>query len=251
MQMRLFRLEVDSEGVALLTKQYGERIIAALGLMQGCRYAGLAQSVHSPERCISITLWDTPVQAEAYERSGVFGELLRESEIFFSPSVEYTIRLSEDLKVEYVPVRSEPVAASYPVAAQSDPGTGGRGLAGAGCLRIISLEILPEKIAEFKSLYVSESIPALRNAPGCRHVILLENDRKKEEFFSITVWESIEKAEEFGRGGVFRGLIDSQKHTFSAHAQGKLLAGDDPALSRGTGDLLEELYTVLIGRTFS
>jgi heme-degrading monooxygenase HmoA len=250
MHIRLLTMEVDADGVALLEKQYGERIITALERTEGCRYAGLARSVTRPAHCLSITLWDTPDRAAEYERSGLFGNLLRESEIFFSPTVEYTIRLSEDLQVEYVPVPAEPVAASYPIAAQSDPGKEGGGLAGAVCLRVVSLEILPEKIDEFKSLYVRGSIPALRNAPGCRHVFLLENDRKKEEFFSVTVWESREHAEAFGRSDVVQTLVEAQKHTFTSHARGKLLAGADAPASRGSGGLAVELFTVLTGRKF-
>ena len=252
MHMRLLTVDVEEEGVPLLRRLYEEKIVPSLERMKGCRFAGLMQSVTKPERCLSLTLWDSPVDAAEYEQSGLYGQLLEESKIFFSQSVEYTLRLSEDMRVEYVPVSNEPVAHSYQIAAQSGPEKQGRDLSHAVWLRLVSLEILPGKFGEFKQLYVRHSIPALRAAPGCRHAYLLENDEDGDKVFSITVWESREHAVAYEKSGVFERLIDLQKHTLSGHARGKLLAGEgDAARSRGTGDVLVEHYTILTGRSFN
>ncbi len=252
MYMRLLNVEIDRDGAGLLRKLYDEKVITALQQVEGCRYAGLMQSVAKPERCISLTLWDSPGHALAYERSGLYGRLLEESKIFFSQPVEYTIKLSEDLQVEYVPVSTGPVARAYPVAAQSGPGKKGRDLSQAVWLRIVSLKILPGKMEQFKQLYVRHSIPVLRAEPGCRHVYLLENDQGNDEVFSITIWDSREQAAAYEQSGKFEKLIDIQKETLSGHAQEKLLGGAaDPGRSHGTGDVMVEHYTVLTGRSFS
>jgi heme-degrading monooxygenase HmoA len=251
MHMRLLNVEVDREGVPLLRRLYEEKVVPALGRVRGCRFAGLMQSVSQPERCLSLTLWDSPADAVEYENSGLYGQLIDESKIFFSQTVEYTIKLSEDLQVEYVPVSNEPVARSYPVAAQSGAEKRGRDLSQALWLRIVSLKILAGKMEEFKELYLTHSIPALRSAPGCRHVYLLENDEASDEVFSITIWDSREHAVAYEQSGVFDRLIGLQRHTLSGHAQGKLLAGEgDPGKSHGTGDVLVEHYTILTGRNF-
>ncbi len=252
MHMRLLNVDVEKDGVHLLRRLYEEKVVPALERVKGCRFAGLMQSVTQPERCLSLTLWDSPADAAQYEQSGLYGALIEESKIYFSQSVEYTIKLSEAMRVEYVPVSNEPVAHSYPIAAQSEPEKKGRELSRAVWLRIVSLKILPGKIDEFKKLYVGHAIPALRAAPGCRHVYLLENDENMDEVFSITIWESREHAVAYENSGVFDRLIDLQKHTLSGHAQGILLAGErDAAKSRGTGDVMVEHYTILTGRSFN
>jgi heme-degrading monooxygenase HmoA len=249
MHMRLLKVDVEKDGIHLLAKLYAEKVITALERVGGCRFAGLMQSIERPERCISLTLWDTPADATDYETSGVYGNLIDESKIFFSPSVEYTIKLSEDLRVEYLPVTSEPVVHAYPIAAASEPEKQGGDLSQPLWLRIVSLTILPGMMDEFKQLYTTHSIPALRSAPGCRHVYLLENDTKGDEVFSITIWESKEHAAAYEQSGVFDRLIGLQEHTLSGHAQGKLLDGG-AAKSRGTGDVMVEHYTILTGRSF-
>ncbi len=249
MHMRLLNVDINKDGIPLLTRLYEEKVVTALARVGGCRFAGLMQSVEQAERCLSLTLWDSEVAATAYEGSGVYADLINESKIFFSPSVEYTIKLSEDLQVEYVPVSNEPVVHAYPIAAASEPEKEEGDLSPVLWLRIVSLTILPGMMDEFKKLYIAHSIPALRSAPGCRHVYLLENDKKGDEVFSVTIWESQEHAEAYERSGVFDRLIDLQKHTFCAHAQGQLLDGG-AAKSRGTGDVLVEHYTILTGRSF-
>ncbi len=252
MHMRLLNVEIDRDGADLLRKLYDEKVITALREVAGCRFAGLMQSVSNPDRCLSLTLWDSPEDALAYERSGVYGRLIEESRIFFSQSVEYTIKLSEDLQVEYVPVSTGPVAHAYPVAAQSGTGKKGRDFSQGVWLRIVSLKILAGKMEEFKRLYVQHSIPVLRAEPGCRHVYLLENDEGSDEVFSITLWDSREQAVAYERSGKFERLIDLQKETLSGYAQGRLLGGEaDPGRSHGTGDVMVEHYTILAGRSFA
>lgn len=250
MHMRLLDVEVETDGVDLLRRLYAERVLTALGGVRGCRFAGLIQSASHAERCLSLTLWDSPEDASAYERSGLFGELIEESKIYFSKSVEYTIRLSEDLRVEYVPVEREPVLRSYPIAAQSGTGAVPPNLGQQPWVRIVSLQVLEGRMDEFKRLYVTRSIPALRSASGCLFVYLLESEEKRGEVFSVTLWKSREDAVAYERSGVFERLIETQKHTLCGHAGGRLLGAQDAPRAQGTGDILVEHYTVLSGRSF-
>jgi heme-degrading monooxygenase HmoA len=249
--MRLLDVEVDKDGIDLLRKLYDEKVITALSAVKGCRFAGLIQSVTKPERCLSLTLWDTPDDTAAYERSGLFGELIQESSIFFTNTVEYTIRLSEDLRVEYVPVSKDPVVHSYPIAAQSGTGKDAAGLTQDLWVRIVSLKILSGRMEEFKKLYRDHSIPALRAAPGCLFVYLLENDENRDEVFSVTIWKTREAALAYEKSGVFERLIEIQKETLCGRAQERLLTGGgEQSTSRGTADILVEHYSILAGRSF-
>jgi len=251
MFMRLLQVDVDTEGIHLLQKLYSERVLTALEEVPGVRFAGLMQSVHHPDTCISLTLWDSREAAEAYERSGLFSRLLDESKMFLSETLEYSIKLSEDLQVEYVPVRTDPVVKSFPIAAQSETEQTNDDARRAVWLRIVSLKILPGKGEEFKRLYREHSIPALRAAPGCRYVYLLESGEGRDEVFSVTIWDSQEHAAEYERSGVFEKLLLIQKDTLSDLSQWKINSGENEAKhSTTTDDVLVEHYTVLTGKNY-
>lgn len=251
MHMRLLHVEVEPDGIQFLRRLYEERIIGALGEQKGCRFAGLMQSIQHPEQCLSLTLWDSPSDADTYEKSGLFLKLLEESKIYLSDTVEYSIKLSEDLQVEYIPVTRDPVVKSYPIAAQSEASGDRQQSADGVWLRIVSLKILPGKMEEFKKLYTDHSIPALRAARGCRHVYLLETEDRGNEVLSVTIWNSREDAEEYEKGGVFEHLLELQKHTLSGLAQWKKEAGgDQPQKSMSTEDVLVEHYTILTGKNY-
>jgi heme-degrading monooxygenase HmoA len=251
MHMRLLEVEVEAEAINLLRRLYEEKVIDALSGVKGCRFAGLIQSITRSERCLSLTLWDTPENTTAYEGSALFAELMRESSVFFTNSVEYTIKLSEDLRVEYVPVARDPVVHSYPVAAQSGSGKDIRALTSALWVRMVSLKILPGKLEAFKQLYRDHSIPALRSAPGCLFVYLLESDENRDEVFSVTIWKNRQDAVTYERSGVFERLIEIQKETLCGHAQERLMTGGTGAPgSKGTADVSVEHFTILAGRSF-
>jgi heme-degrading monooxygenase HmoA len=250
--MRLLDVEVETEGINLLRRLYEEKVIGALSDVKGCRFAGLLQSVTKPERCLSLTLWDSPEDTAAYESSGLFADLIRESSVFFTNSVEYTIKLSEDLCVEYVPVSRDPVVHSYPVAAQSGSGRDIRALTSALWVRMVSLKILPGKLDEFKQLYREHSIPALRAAPGCLFVYLLESDENRDEVFSVTIWKNRQDAVAYERSGVFERLIEIQKETLCGPAQERLMTGgSETSGSKGTADVSVEHFTILAGRAIA
>ena len=251
MHMRLLDVEIEKDAIQLLRRLYEEKILSALAGVRGCRFAGLIQSVSKPERCLSLTLWDSPEDTAAYERSGLFGELVRESSVFFTNTIEYSIRLSEDLRVEYVPVNNEPVVHSYPIAEQSGTPRDTGALTSDLWVRIVSLKILPGKMDDFKALYREHSIPVLRSEPGCLYVYLLENDENSDEVFSVTIWKRREDAIAYEKSGAFDRLIALQKETLAGHAQEKLLTGaSDTSTSKGTADVLVEHYSILSGRSF-
>ena len=79
MFMRLVHVKVRDGQIERLQQHYRQRIIAALSGISGCRYAGLMRSQHHSEECLSLTLWDSERDAEAYEGSGLFETLLNET----------------------------------------------------------------------------------------------------------------------------------------------------------------------------
>jgi heme-degrading monooxygenase HmoA len=251
MHMRLVQIEVKDGEMSGLRDFYTRHTMRTLQQVKGCRYAGLMQSMHHPEQCISLTLWDSQDDARAYESGGTYQRLLEETRPYLSESSEYKIQLSEDLTLQYVPVHQEPLVKAYPIAARSEMGATGRGAADAMWLRIVSLKILPGKLDEFKRLYAEQSIPTLRKVKGCRYVYLLESDERSHEVLSVTSWDSRQDAEAYENSGLFEQLLEAQKQTLSGLYQWKRSLGKVEASHSATSeDIMVEHYTVLTGQNF-
>ena len=88
MYMRLVQVRVKPDSLPELRRMYLERVIPALHGVTGCLFANLIQSEQHSEECISMTLWDDRSQAETYEKSGKFKELLRGVSPFLADTSE-------------------------------------------------------------------------------------------------------------------------------------------------------------------
>jgi heme-degrading monooxygenase HmoA len=251
MFMRLVQVKVKDGQIEGLQHHYRRRVIAALERIPGCRYAGLMRSVHHPEECISLTLWDSERDAEAYERSGLFGTLLDGTRPYLLESSESRLQLSQDLTLEYVPIPEEPVVSKLPVAEQSDTLAPQQEQRGPMWVRIVSLKIRPGKLEEFEQLYRGQVIPALRKIKGCRYIYLAERSGKLDEVISVTSWENKEDAENYEKSGLFARLLESQQGTLSELYGWKLeeqkLQGGLAATSE---DPTVEHFDMLAGKAF-
>ena len=68
MYMRFVHVTVKPAAMADLSRLYEEKVIPTLHAVPGCLYASLIQGALHADECISMTLWETPQQAAAYER---------------------------------------------------------------------------------------------------------------------------------------------------------------------------------------
>ncbi len=109
MFMRLVQLNVEKKEIDKFREIYQGDIIDRLQNTLGCRFAGLIESGAEESEFISLTLWDEQKQAESYEKSGVYEELLSKVKPYLQNSSEWKIQLSENLELEYKQVQEEPV----------------------------------------------------------------------------------------------------------------------------------------------
>jgi len=249
MFMRLVQVRVKTGALEKLQQLYNERVIPALRQVKGCFYAGFMQNSHVPDECISMTLWESQEDAVAYEKSGVFENLLNETRPYLSESSDWKIQLSQDLTLEYVPVPEEPEVKMYSVTAQSNvPAfpTGSSPL----WLRTVALKIRPGRLEEFRRLYKERIMPELHKVKGCRYVYLTESAQKQNEVISVTVWDSKHDAENYEHSGLYERLVDSIKHTLSELFQWKMELEKEKGKQAATSeDLTVEHYDVIVGKT--
>jgi len=251
MFMRLVQVRVREGFLPAMVRVYSRVITPALASAAGCRYAGFLQSVHHSDECLSLTVWGSEAEANAYERSGLFSSLLDQTRPFHTESSEMRLQLTDDLKLEYLPVPDAPVVGSYPVTASdvssSDLEVPSRTL----WVRVVSLKVRPGKLEEFKTLYAEKAIPFLRGLKGCIYVYLLEKKESPHEVLSVTGWDSKENADRYEHDGVFDHLLDSQKALLSELYQlkrdrekggaGEMVTSDDVSV---------DYYTVLVEESF-
>ena len=203
MFMRFVQVKVKPDYLDEIRDLYETVTLSVLQRTSGCLFAGLIESSAKEEEFISITMWETQQQADTYENSDVFREMLEKYRPILAESSEWKIQLSKDMQLEYAPVPEEPVIKELPITAQTDddaPATPG---SSRMYVRFVSVKIAGDKLDEFRRIYTNEILPALQETEGCRYAYLTENLQEKNEILSVTIWDSQRHAEEYENSGRF------------------------------------------------
>jgi heme-degrading monooxygenase HmoA len=108
--LRIVSARVKSGAFDELARVYEEQIVPALKKVDGCRYAYLVRGMQEEDMALSITLWDSQSQAEAYEQGGRFGDMMRlirpmlsellQWKMALSPQKQDEIATSDDVTIE-------------------------------------------------------------------------------------------------------------------------------------------------------
>jgi heme-degrading monooxygenase HmoA len=240
MFMRTVKMHVNLDHIQNFRDSYEAKILSAFAKIKGCSSAALMQSTHTPEECVSLTLWASEADARAFEESGQYDKLVSVLSPYFSEAYEMQIRLTKDLKLEYSST-TEPEVRRYEVETAH-----GAGSQGEIYLRMVSLKFKEGKVQEFKKLYEGKIIPLLRSVKGCKSAFLAAPADSPNELISVTEWDSEQAVHEYEHGGQFDAILDSQRHFFPAvYDYGK--ARSKAATS---ADVTVDHHHVLIGKSF-
>ena len=252
MFMRLLHTKLKPDGLEIMKKYYEENIVPSLEQTSGCLYACLMLNSHQPDEILSMTLWESEKKANEYEHGGLFQKLMEGARPFFAESSEWKVQLTKDMTLEYAPVPEEPTVLSYSVSASSDEGNAAPAdRERQSYLRIVSVKLKPGKVDEYRKLYESEIIPALRSTKGCRHAYLTTPSSSENEAISLTLWDSKAEAEAYERSGLFAQLVEKTKHLYSELFQWKMHLDHLHSGQAATSEDLEiHGYTVVTGRSF-
>ena len=252
MFMRFLQLKLNEDYVDEFIKFYQADVLTELHKTPGCLFAGLIKSKPEENEFISLTFWQTQKQAENYEASGVFKKLFEKAKTFLSESAEWKIQLSEKMELEIGDKNDEPVIKKFVVKAQNETRNDFKIDSSNMFLRILSLIIREDKADEFKKLYSEIIIPALKNTKGCRYIFLTESVSEKNEYISVTIWDSKEDADEYESGGKFDDLTEKVKHTFSEIFLWKMsLEKKYGSRLKTSDDFKVEHYDMVTGKSFS
>ncbi len=250
--MRLVQVKVNSGSIDKLSEVYEQEIMRRLGGVKGCRFASLVQSAGRLDECISLTLWESSLDAEAYVKGGTYGELVKLAASYFSEISEWKVKLTEDQRVEYVPVRGEPTVKAYNVSLPPGRRSPATEELGALYVRILSIRLKPGGMDEFQKIYEHEILPVLYETPGCRYAYLTEDVGEPDEALSLTIWDRKEDADQYESSGRFDALVKKISHLLAGLYQWKMALGKETGRSATTSeDMTSEGYYVVTGRSFA
>lgn len=94
MYVRLTSALVAADKLSELQEIYKNEILPTLHTVGGCRYAFLVDSPSESE-VLSVTIWDSKDDADAYEKSGVFKSIVERVQHTFSPVYQWKMQLAE------------------------------------------------------------------------------------------------------------------------------------------------------------
>lgn len=224
MYLRFVRLIVREGAEAKFAEFYRERVLPALRSTDGCRFAGLLTPWRAGDAHRSLTIWDSPEQALAYEAGALYPLLLREAEPLLSKRTEWRVRLGKDPLATIDPLNRVIPSEGYLV----DAGDTGDGLGGGESLfvRILSVKVDRDRAREFVELYSSVVIPALQCQAGCRGVLLAEGREQPDGILSISLWDREEDAVRYESSGQPERLTEQLKPMFSPIYDWRLTLAD-------------------------
>ncbi len=100
--VRLTTLKIKPDKITEFKQLYTKEILPTLLSVKGCRYAYLTEGVEDNSEMVSVTIWDSKEDAQAYERGGLFQQLVEKSKDKFSQLFQWKIDMSEESRQRVV-----------------------------------------------------------------------------------------------------------------------------------------------------
>ena len=184
MFLRLVHHLVKTEVIMPMSAKYDGMILTGLRSTQGCVFASLLQNVDDARKCVSLTIWESQQNASAYEESVLFPELLNSLREYFIEPNEWELKLTDDLSIEYAPIRIEPTIDRFEEDNEKEYLQ--KYFATPYVVKILTVTVQPGKVNEFQGIFASKIIPIFNSQKGFIHIIRL---RKGNEFNIISFWD--------------------------------------------------------------
>jgi heme-degrading monooxygenase HmoA len=109
--VRLVSVKLQKGKLSEFRNLYTKEVVPVLQKTKGCRYIYLTESMQEDDEIISITVWDSKKDADDYEHSGQFDDLIHKVKHTFSHFYQWKMQLekkeqsklktSDDMKVGY------------------------------------------------------------------------------------------------------------------------------------------------------
>lgn len=224
MYLRFLKLDTQTADLRTVQEFYQQRVLPLLQQHSACRFASLLQATSKAEECISMTLWDSPEEADRYEQSVDYLSLLEEGAKLVSDTAEWNVRLSEGSSLEPPEPRQPTIGDAFTIEA-GDEDLPDSDLPSRLYLRIVSVRVKPEKWDNLIDLYNTSVLPALHSTQGCRAAFLVEALHDPDQALSVSIWNREEDAIRYEMSGTFDGLTRKLRDTLDGSTKWKVSVG--------------------------
>lgn len=185
MFLRMVTHTIRSDESEKFAGVYDHFVLSALRTTKGCVFAALIQGTENKEEGISLTIWNSQKESIEYEESGLYKQLVDYLRPYFLESDEYTLKLSDDLSLEYTPIQVEPTVEGF-----NDSTTGSENIsritATPFAVQILTLSVQEDQTQTFERIFSSDIHPKYQTHKGFINLILV---RQKREFHVISFWD--------------------------------------------------------------
>jgi len=244
MYMRLVHLEVRPGKRRELREFYEQRVMTALADTPGCLYATLLEGRERADDWLSATFWQSYEQAEAYEESGLPEQMLNESDDFLDRAVDWKVELQQNMRFESKIEKKGVEVEGYSIADEAPEQDAGSMM----YVRIVSLNVDPEKLGEFRQRFGEVALPALRGQKKCRFAFLSEEIEDSHHMLCVSIWDSEQAALKYEIFGEFERLTRKLQDTFSHDYQWKMaLAPSTGTVCSGVSETDIRGYEIVTG----
>ena len=251
MFLRLLHLTINPDTSQMVSKFYDDLIIPRLAEIPGCLHASLIRDMENRDEVISMTMWHSKENAEAYEKSGLFRELLDLAKPLLADASEWKLQLTEEMILDYLPVEEDHEPQIYSVATKMIPEKNNRGDFGRMFVRMVSIKVESGEMEKFQNIYNEEIIPELKKIVGCRYVYLTSGMKGESEAISVTIWDNKNSADKYEQSGKYAELLKKLEPTFSRLYQWKMtLEKESPGKVKTSEDIQVSKYGTVSGKQF-
>jgi len=196
-------MQVPEDRVADIRAHWEARVLPALLDTPGCLYAALLRQSLAGDECVSVTFWTTAEAVDAYENSGLFDQLLDETDPYLLNTEVWRADLGRAGRTP-APL-PEPQVEAFEIGTpvrddESDD------VPPTLFVRTVALRLADGKSAEFRRVFAREVLPRLREVPGCRDAFLVASVAGRDRVMSVTVWERDEDAVRYEASDTFRHI---------------------------------------------
>jgi len=113
MHVRIVSVRLQKGKLAEFRNLYSTEIIPTLKKTPGCRFAYLTENLQEEDEAVSVTIWDTKEDADNYENSGVFKELIEKVKHTFSNLCQWKMALEKDSQGSKISTSADLKVAHY------------------------------------------------------------------------------------------------------------------------------------------
>jgi quinol monooxygenase YgiN len=94
-------------------------------------------------------------------------------------------------------------------------------------MRMVQVKVKPEAASQIPLLYAEKIVPALQQTQGCLYASLIKSVSRADEAISMTLWDTMEHAEAYERGGLFQRLLNEVNPYLSDSSEWKIQLSKD------------------------